>query len=98
RRRHRPGAVEGAGRRRDEAVDPREAAEAALLSVRPATEEAARLEEEARERPRLDAVRVEERERAEARPHTDAPAPAEFVERRRQRARIGLGGGELLHP
>src|SRR5581483_788928 len=56
---------------RDEARDPGEARGARLLRIEPAAEEAPGLEEEAAEGPRASPVRVEKRERAEARTHPD---------------------------
>ena len=75
--------------RPDEALDAREPREARLLRVGAAPEVAARLEEEAGERARLEPVGVQEREPAEARAEPDAAAPAEareLVERASERA------------
>ncbi len=55
----------------DEPRDPPEAREAALVRVEAAAEVAARLEEEPRERVGMQPVRVEEGERAQARPEPD---------------------------
>src|SRR5689334_22168201 len=55
----------------DEAVDTGEATEAGLLPVGAAPEEAAGLEKERGERPRLEPLRVEERKAAEARTEAD---------------------------
>ena len=83
----------------NESFDPSEAGEAGLLRVGAPAEVAAGLEEEAGERPRLDPVRVEEGEAAEARPDPD-PSPAaaagDLVEPADERAGVGGRRGEGL--
>src|SRR5581483_12485853 len=98
RRRHRLRAVERPRGGADEPVDPGEAAEAALLAVRPPAEEAARLEEQPAEGARLGAVGVEERERAEARPDPDPAAAPELLEGRRERPGVAGRRRALLQP
>ena len=86
----RPVAVDAA----DEAGDPLVAREAALVALG-AAEEAARLEEEGVEAVRMAPVRVEERERAEARADPDPCRGGRELREDllRERARVAGGGG-----
>src|SRR5439155_17979253 len=93
RRRQRTRAVARVQHGADEPLDAREAKEARLLAVRAAPEEAARLEEEAGERARLEPVRVQEREPAQAHAEPDATSAPELVERPHERAAEMRRGG-----